>query len=866
MEKFRIDFPATSALDYPTIFSLASHIMVKHEGFKLDTEVHHPITIGGNHQTSATSAIAAIASLHAENGGKCSQNIPSFIDLALQGPSLQRVVPLARWDVDAYFSPSQKRGYYYTRFASFASNIDMFDNEIFGMSHKEATALDPQGRLLLEKVTEALDEAKLTMGIDPLIHSSSTATYVGCIFYDYSDFLRVNLFTKHSGAIMTGNGAPYQSGRVAYTFGFQGPCMGIDTACSSSLVAVHCAHRGIVTGEASVAVSSGVNALLWHETSAGMCQLHALSRVGRCQTFDASADGYGRAEGFVSAVSCSERLLDSSSLPMAIVGGSAANQDGRSSSLTSPNGPSQKVLITCALKSGGIDASQVDMIVVHGTGTPLGDPIEVGALADVLGVFHRQPFCMLSVKSCFGHTEGAAGLTGALLSVEAARRIAFTPIVNLRNLNTYLMPIFQMFHMGLAIPKEASPNPNAALSAETYAGTSSFGITGVNAHLLTSSRESLPERKSCATHQWRNRRFMPFPDFSRLAYKTYILSTHERVIFEGDIATPGASCLRDHSIAGRILLPATCMLVSSVSAASALASQRDPTQIIRNIIFSSPFELSAQNAKIWCEVEPSNGEIYLSNSSHERSTSRHASGNVSKALHVRGTGTTTKYNAWSDTCRKLTFVLWHATIMLKPNRINSLALLDEEISDFGQTFLNPIRMDSALHLSALASNERLCKDETIVPASLSGMILSETANVTWTTSEATMNATESATSIFLYPSICQCVELIGKKLLRNKTRTSKVGKLELMYYRQCWSASEAASCSNGFILPVHQTKQLRMQIGKLTLYVYSANVLAHVASLIQKLKVLGSIYRPFEWRLPYLTLVGEQPCMTPITD
>ena len=207
------------------------------------------------------------------------------------------------------------------------------------------------------------------------------------------------------------------SGRVSYTFGFIGPCVPTNTACSSTLVSYHLAVRGVATGDCGFATASGVNALLVPASAtAAMTQVHALSPDGRCKAFGAEADGYGRGEGFTASVI---EMMDSreNMTPLALVAGSSVNQDGRSSSLTAPHGPSQQALISAAMLEAGI--SVLGYVASHGTGTPLGDPIETGALrkavAPLSATADSGSFTVGAIKALTGHLEGTAGLAGLLL-------------------------------------------------------------------------------------------------------------------------------------------------------------------------------------------------------------------------------------------------------------------------------------------------------------------------------------------------------------------------------------------------------------------------------------------------------------------
>jgi acyl transferase domain-containing protein len=463
-------------------------------------------------------------------------------------------VPLDRWDADHYFAADAAPGKSYARLAAFATGAELFDAAYFRMSRGEAAALDPQARLLLRCAADALrggGGAQAQASLAAL--APSTATYVGCMFTDYMDLLRVTLGQKHTGPVMTGNGAPYQCGRVAYAFGLQGPCVGIDTACSSSLVAAHGAHRGIAGGEAAAAVAGGVNAMLWHETTVGICQLQALSPAGRCQSFDAAADGYGRGEGFAVVVLARAGAVEGAS-PCALVRGSAVNQDGRSSSLTAPHGPSQQNLVATALASGALRPEEVGLVAVHGTGTPLGDPIEVGALGQALGGGGgggRGAVTLASVKSCYGHTEGTAGVTGMLFAMAAAGQALAPPVLSLRSVNPYVATALGAMGSraapGAFVPRQ--PAPAAAAQAQPVAGTSSFGMSGVNAHLLLTTAPPPEGHPPPARAQpWALHRFWPVPAASALAGAPSLRPG--LAVFSANLRAAKLAFLYDHIVQG----------------------------------------------------------------------------------------------------------------------------------------------------------------------------------------------------------------------------------------------------------------------------------------------------------------------------
>lgn len=310
----------------------------------------------------------------------------------------------------------------YVRFAAFIPGVENFDAPLFRIPPAEATYMDPQGRMLLEQTHLALQNAERGTGA-PI--PNDTGVYVGVMHMEYIQYLAGN-GARVTPAVTTGNGMDFLVGRISYTFGLTGPCLSTHTACSSSLVATHLAHTALLNGEASAAAASGVFMVMLPGTMSGISQLQAFSPVGRCKTFEASGDGYGRGEGCAVAVLVPQGTSSVEIAPLAVVVSTVVNQAGRASSLTAPNGPAQTALIADALQNCYALPDDVRLVAVHGTGTPLGDPIETGALGQALSRKGHSgaaahAVTIASVKSCYGHTEGAAGLTGALLAIQAAR-------------------------------------------------------------------------------------------------------------------------------------------------------------------------------------------------------------------------------------------------------------------------------------------------------------------------------------------------------------------------------------------------------------------------------------------------------------
>ncbi|MEM9511321.1 MAG: beta-ketoacyl synthase N-terminal-like domain-containing protein, partial [Cyanobacteria bacterium P01_E01_bin.48] len=420
----------------------------------------------------------------------------SFWQLLQNGKDTVGSIPGDRWNVDEYYDPDPNTpGKIYTREGAFLSQVDRFDASFFGISPREALSMDPQQRLLLEVCWEALEHA----GQAPSqLVGSRTGTFLGIGQNDY--FARVQLNggkpTEADVYATTGNGFCFASGRLSYILGLQGPNLAVDTACSSSLVAVHLAAQSLRAGECDLALIAGVQLILSPEITVGLSGMRALSPDGRCKTFDAAADGYGRGEG-CGAIACkrlSDALRDSDTI-LATVRGSAVNHDGPSSGLTVPNGQAQQALLRQALQSAKVEPAQISYIEAHGTGTSLGDPIEIEALSAVLGEGRspEQPFYVGSVKTNIGHLEAAAGIAGLIKVILALQHREIPPHLHFQTPS----PHIRWDECPARVPTE--PTLWEANGQPRLAGLSSFGISGTNAHLILeeapSASKSTPSSK-----------------------------------------------------------------------------------------------------------------------------------------------------------------------------------------------------------------------------------------------------------------------------------------------------------------------------------------------------------------------------------
>ena len=415
----------------------------------------------------------------------------SFWRLLIEGRDAIVEVPPDRWDINALFDPDPAAtGKMNTRWGGFLGGVDQFDPEFFGISPREAASMDPQQRVLLEVTWEALENAGLCPN---RLAGSRTGVFVGVCNSDYL----LRQFRTGRGSIdaylATGNAHSVASGRISYLLGLQGPSLSVDTGCSASLVAVHLACQSLRAGECRVALAGGVNLILMPDTTIGLSKAHMMSPNGRCRAFDASADGFVRSEGcgMVVLKRLSDARADGDRI-LALIRGTASNQDGRSNGLTAPNGPSQVAVIREALANAGLEPSDVDYIEAHGTGTSLGDPIEAHALADVFspGRSSDYPLRIGSVKSNFGHAESAAGIAGLIKAILALEHEKIPPSLHLQKLNPHIN------WNGLPIGVANSATEWIRKRGQRIAGVSSFGFSGTNAHVILSDAplgEDLPQ-------------------------------------------------------------------------------------------------------------------------------------------------------------------------------------------------------------------------------------------------------------------------------------------------------------------------------------------------------------------------------------
>ncbi|MFE2763722.1 type I polyketide synthase [Streptomyces halstedii] len=385
-------------------------------------------------------------------------------------------IPGTRWDHEAFYDEEAGRpGKIYTRAGAFLDDIESFDHDFFGISKREALAMDPHQRLSLQVCWEALENA----GRAPSgLAGSRTGVFMGAASWDY-----ITAQIRHPddvSAYSSSGAAPsFVPARIAYLLDLRGPNLTIDTACSSSLLAVHQASQSLRLGECDMALAGGVNVVLSPMLMISQSQFGSVSRKGRAMAFSDSADGYVRGEGC--GVVVLKRLSDAQrdgDRVLAVVRGGAVNQDGRSAGITAPNGAAQREVFRSALAAAGTAPERIGYIETHGTGTRLGDPIEAEALADVYGRPSGPEVYLGAAKTNFGHLEAAAGIAGLIKAALCLDRAEIPPNLHFTRLNSNISFDGTTFQ----VPTRLTPWPET--EGRRAAAVSSFGLSGTNAHLI----------------------------------------------------------------------------------------------------------------------------------------------------------------------------------------------------------------------------------------------------------------------------------------------------------------------------------------------------------------------------------------------
>ena len=498
-DSFSIELPATAAFDYPTVHDLATFVA---------------------EETGATTVVIKKSKRSLNVASPLTKRVVArgFDLVAPRPPEADaiRKVPYQRWNNDLYaelmydyhgrFLMMSGYNLHICAFSGMMDHYYEFDSTVFGISALEAGYMDVQQRSLLEGTLQATSGIPLFTSPDSPEGSSVTGVYVGIASCDYAD----EVLRRYDGSLnpymVTGSSLNVASGRISFVYNFRGPCISMDTACSSSIVSTHQAFSGIRTNETVRALSCGVQAILSEHVVGIFHSSGMLALDGRCKTCDASANGYVRAEARGVLTLEAMDAGSASGLSDVTISGAAANQDGRSSALTAPNGPTQKVVVLTALAVAGATSRDLNVLQMHGTGTPLGDPIELGA---ALSALVRSPVdtapTFEAVKSHVGHSETAAGIVSTLHEIMKLLQASSSLIFHLRTLNQHLLGLFTTTTVARLTRQRAS-------RAVALVGVSGFAFQGTNAHVILKappSEQSAPGRRN---RLFCRSRFWPLPE------------------------------------------------------------------------------------------------------------------------------------------------------------------------------------------------------------------------------------------------------------------------------------------------------------------------------------------------------------------
>lgn len=676
-----ISLSSTILFDYPTIQALTDYVINQTlptpETAQIDPRdgIHHDIQV-------------QICSTMTRFPGSRNRDIAQTWR---DGGEIQTLTPACRWDVEKYYSPIQAPLKSYVRFAGWLNNIEMFEGHIFGLLPEECVNIDPQTRILLELTGEIRQSTSL---------DSSTSSFLGVMYNEYLDaILYPTGKADYQASSITGNGMSFLAGRISYHHGIQGKAVACDTACSSSLVALHMGFLSIKEGD-YMSLIHGINIMLTSRTTARICLLKALSASGRCKTGDASADGYGRSES--GCTICLRRLSEGDIMNNTAVLGSAIAQNGQSGGLTAPHGPSQASLLASVHQQSRQHCPNT-ISSLHGTGTALGDPIEFSSLQQS---YNRKSnrnnqeqyirTAVMATKSCTGHMEGTAGLCGLVLPLQSSRGRFVSPVVNLRTINNYISSLnFENIYVSREFSPMVQTNPQPQLSC----GTSSFGMSGTNAHVICTDQDQLDERTYHMS--WIRKKYWPLVPAGIIPLQFVALhNTRSTVLVQ--ITAQRATWLQDHQLNHKPFLAGAATVAIFSHVARSLLSHE--SQILEKILFLKPVLLDGDPLTVLISG---------------LGLSMHRNGNrVSQTILttvVLGQQLSPQINISSKTDGQNLVSVPKVNLVSSFARVARSGLEDQDSKQVG----NPCSLDASMHLALVS---RQIDDRMKIPVSIQGFI------------------------------------------------------------------------------------------------------------------------------------------------
>ncbi|CAG9466967.1 unnamed protein product [Pedinophyceae sp. YPF-701] len=589
-----VSLPATTFFDYPTPTALVEYLVGEVAEEEGEEEEEPVLLIGRELQPRRGSELTIFMS-------NASVRTPRDALASLREADGVSSIGLPKWTADADWTPAGSRA---SRFAGLlGSGVDDFDTAAFLTTENEAQWMDPSHRLLLFGASECILEATADRSVSLPLRNKSVGIYIGI---SAVDFAMENVRRDESGPYtILGSAMSPAAGRIAFMFGFKGPAIVIDTACSSSLVALHLASAELRSGRTEASLYGGVNVIINLGLHAGFSQAGMLAADGRCKTLDAGADGYVRSEACVVAVLRAGRAGDGGETGAAgvVVRGSAVNQDGRSSSLTAPNGPSQQAVMTTALEGCGVRGSEVGGLQMHGTGTALGDPIEMGAVEAVLvrgggkggAEGRRAALWVMASKSWMGHSEPAAGSAGIHQAASALSRWGVAAVLHLREMNGHCVQAMSAGQYGAM--RGAAPAASADGGGAMVMGVSGFAFMGTNAHVVMGRGDGAPaEGGEGEVAVWETGRMSVACVACGLAERVSAAG-RERVVLEVGVARARLATLWEHRVRGRAVMPAAGYMEMIAEAGRVLTGDGPQRAMATGAVFESALILDGIMSK-----------------------------------------------------------------------------------------------------------------------------------------------------------------------------------------------------------------------------------------------------------------------------
>ncbi|CAM3417636.1 type I polyketide synthase [Parendozoicomonas haliclonae] len=729
---FQRQLPATLLFDYPSLEAMTGYLLPDYtppQRENVEAVTTSPIEEQPSTEEPVPETAIAIIGMGCRFPGDV--ETPEQLWALLDGEACPVTpVPDSRWDAEAlYVQDPGIPGTITCRTGFFIDGIDLFDPAFFGIPVHEANVMDPQQRIALECSWQACANAGYTRD---QLNNSLTGVYMGQMSYEYQS-LQSTAPAQHTGLTGTGTAAAATSGRISYCLGLRGPALTIDTACSSSLAAVDAACKGLLNHDCDMALAGGVSLMLTPLLYLEFSRLEGMSPDGICRSFGAGANGVGWGEGCgVVLLKRYQDALNDGDPILAIIRGGAVNQDGRSQQLTAPNGPSQQALVRSALERCSCDVNGLDYLETHGTGTPLGDSIEAGALAEIFAERH-EPLLLGSAKSNLGHTQAAAGILGLMKVVLAMQHEHLPASLHAEERN----PHIPWESTRLEVLCQGRPWPRRP-GHRRRAGVSSFGLIGTNVHLIVEephqpvaaqvfNTEAVPfQRISC----W----FQPYGSQQPASQKTttFLWQT---------LSMTRYPWLADHKVNDQIIVPGTLLLAAYFEYSDQPGCLNDltlqqPLMLGADDVWEIAVQKEQQAIRITARsvnqtggadvVHLASGHGGCSDTGSQASTlpspvnlremvshlSREAEEQELADLYQMLADSGIKFGSAFHTVRQL----WHTSEGGLPVAVARVALDQSMPIEGSQRVLHPLLVDGCLHAGALLINKAMQqKDGSAIP-------------------------------------------------------------------------------------------------------------------------------------------------------